>query len=122
MIWLNVTVRFIVELLGLGFVAYWGFNVSDQLVVRLAVGIGAAAAFAVVWGLFLAPTATRGLTTRQKTILGTIVLLIAAAAVAVAGQPTVAVVYAVVVILNAAALLILGDRVARSLDRFGRSG
>jgi hypothetical protein len=121
-VWLNLTVRFIVELLAVGFVGYWGFNASDDTLLRLALGIGAAVAFAVVWGLFLAPTATRGLTTRQKNILGTILLLVAAAAVAAAGQPAIAVVYAVVVILNAAALLILGDRVTSSLDRFGRPG
>jgi hypothetical protein len=121
-VWFNLTVRFVVELLAVGFVGYWGFNASNDTLVRLALGIGAAVAFAVVWGLFLAPTSRRGLTTPQKNVLGTILLLVAAGALAIAGQPAVAAIYAVVVILNAAALLVLGDRVTSSLDRFGRPG
>ena len=120
MVWVNLAVRFVVELLGMAFVGYWGFNLSDDLLVGLALGIGAAVAFAVVWGLFLAPNANRGLTTRQRNILGTIVLLVAAAALAAAGQPTLAAVYAVVVIVNAGLLLALGDRVERSLTRIER--
>jgi hypothetical protein len=114
-VWLNLAVRFVVELLGVGFVGYWGFTASDDMLTAALLGIGAVIIFAVVWGLFLAPNATRGLNRTQKNVIGTLVLLVAAAALALAGQPVIASVYAVVVVVNAIVLLRLGDDVDRSL-------
>ncbi len=122
MVLANLAVRFVVELLGVGFVGYWGLSASDETIIRLVLGIGAVAVFAVVWGLFLAPNAHSGLTTVQKDILGTVVLLISAGALVVAGQPTAGLVYAAVVIVNAGFLFLLRDDVARSLASFGPRG
>ena len=119
MVWLNLAVRLIVELLGVVFVGYWGLTASDDTAIGIVLGVGAVVAFAVVWGLFLAPTASRGLTKRQKDVIGTIVLLVAAVALALAGQPLAALVYAIVVLVNAAVLWLLGDRVERSLTGLG---
>jgi hypothetical protein len=119
MVWLNLAVRLIVELLGVVFVGYWGLNAADDTVTRLVLGIGAVVVFAVVWGLFLAPTANRGLSKRQKDVIGTIVLLVAGGALAIAGQPLIAVAYAIVVLANAVALWLLGDRVDRSMSELG---
>jgi hypothetical protein len=119
MVWLNLAVRLIVELLGVVFVGYWGLNASDDTATGLVLGIGAVIAFAVGWGLFLAPTATRGLSKGQKDVIGTIVLLVAAGAFALGGQPMVALIYAVVVLVNAIALRLLGDRVERSMSELG---
>ncbi len=119
MVWLNLAVRLIVELLGVVFVGYWGLNASDDTATCLALGIGAVVVFAVVWGLFLAPNANRGLSNRQKDVIGTIGVLVAAGAVALSGQPTVALIYAVVVLVNAIALRLLGDRVERSMSELG---
>ena len=119
MVWLNLAVRLIVELLGVVFVGYWGLNASDDTATGLVLGIGAVVVFAVVWGLFLAPTANRGLSKGQKDVIGTIVLLVAAGALALAGQPLIAVVYAIVVLVNAVALWLLGDRVERSMSELG---
>ena len=117
--WLNLGVRLVVELLGVVFVGYWGLNATDATATGLVLGIGAVVAFAVVWGMFLAPTATRGLSKSQKDVIGTIVLLIAAGALALAGQPLAALVYAIVVLANAVALWLLGDAVDRSLTNVG---
>ena len=116
----NLAVRFFVELIGVGLVGYWGFTASDHAVVRVLLGVGAVVVFIVIWGLFLAPTASSGLSKVQKDILGTIVLLIAAGAFAAAGQPTAALVFAAVVIVNAALLFVFGDAAAESLARIGR--
>ncbi len=122
MVLANLAMQFIVELLGVAFVGYWGFTASDDAIIRLILAIGAMAGFAVAWGLFLAPAAGGGLTTVQKEVLGTIVLLISAGALAMAGQPTAALGYAAVVLANAALLFALGDDVARSLSSFGPRG
>ena len=122
MVLANLAVRFIVELLGLAFVGYCGFMTSGDTVVRVVLGIGAIAVFAVAWGLFLAPNATTGLTRVQKDTIGTIVLLVAAVALAAAGQPTAAVAYAAVVVANAGLLLLLADDVVRLTTSFGPRG
>lgn len=122
MVFANLAVRFFVELLGVGSVGYWGCTASDDTIIRLVVAIAAVAGFAVMWSLFLAPNARRGLTTVQKNGLGTIVLLISAGALALAGQPTAALAYAAVVIVNAAFLFLLRDAVARSVSSFGPRG
>jgi len=119
-VWLNVAIRFVVELLGVVFVGYWGFSASDTVITGALLGVGAVIIFAVVWGAFLAPTAGRGLSRTQKNFFGTLVLLVAAGALALAGQATVALVYAVVVVVNAVILWRLGDDVDRSVAGLGR--
>ena len=97
--------RLVVELLGVGFVAYWGFTAADDLPTRIALAAGAAAVFVALWGRFLAPRATSGLTRPQKDVLGTAVLLLSAGALAAAGRPAAGLLYATVVLLNAVLLL-----------------
>ena len=79
--------RLVVELLGFVFVAYWGCTAADDLPTRIALAAGAAAVFVALWGRFLAPRATSGLTRPQKDVLGTAVLLLSAGALAAAGRP-----------------------------------
>ena len=116
----NLAVRLIVELIGVGFVGYWGITASDNPIVRVLLGVGAVVVFIVIWGLFLAPMASRGLSKVQKDVLGTIALLVAAGAFAVAGQPTAALVFAAVVLINAGLLFVIGDAATKSLGRIGR--
>jgi Protein of unknown function (DUF2568) len=110
----NLGLRFIVELLGVAFVGFWGFRAADHPVARVALSVGAMAVFVAVWGRFLAPAATSGLTKVQKDVAGTVVLLFAAGALAAAGQPATGLLYAGVVLLNAALLLVLGGDASRS--------
>ena len=119
MVWLNIAIRFVVELLGVAFVGYWGFNASADTLVGALLGVGAVIVFAVVWGAFLAPTASRGLSRTQKNVFGTLVLLVAAFALSIAGQPTLAQVYAVVVVVNAVILWRLSDDVDLSVAGSG---
>jgi Protein of unknown function (DUF2568) len=105
----NLALKFLLEVVGLASVAYWAFTIADQLPARLVLAVTAAALFIGVWGVFLAPTASSGLSQAQKNVLGGLVLLIAAAALGAAGQSTAALVYGAAVIVNAGLLLVLGD-------------
>ena len=116
----NLAVRFLVELVGVAFIGYWGFTASDNTFVRVLLGAGAVVVFVVIWGAFLAPNASSGLSTAQKNVLGTLVLLIAAGAFAAAGQPAAALVFAVVVLINAALLFVLGGAALESVAKIGR--
>ena len=117
---LNVGIRFVVELLAVGLFAYWAWTTTGPGLIGWVFAGLAVAVFAIVWGLFLAPRANRGLSWTQKEILGTLVLLLAAAALAATGQATAAAVYAVVVLVNAVALFALRDDVAHAFDDVGR--
>lgn len=115
----NVAARFVLELAGLACVGWWGATASDTMIVRVLLAVGGVAVFAVIWGRFLAPTANSGLDRRQKNIVGTLVLLVAAGTLAAAGQAALALVYAVLIVVNAGFILVLGDQVDRTLERWG---
>ena len=53
----NLLVRFLLELLALGALCYWGFTSVENIVARVILGVGAPLLAAVVWGLFVAPKA-----------------------------------------------------------------
>jgi hypothetical protein len=103
----TLAVRFLVEVIGIGAVAYWGFQAVDGFG-RIALGIGAAVAFIVLWSLVIAPKATNPLTQPQRDLIGTAQLLLAAGALAAAGQPGLAVAFAAVVLVDWLILVVLG--------------
>ncbi len=105
---LNLAVRFIAELLAVGFVAAWGYSLATNQVARVAMALVAAALLVTAWGTILAPRARSGLTGPQRTAIGTLVLLAAAGGLAVVGQPVAAAAFSAVVVVNAAALLATG--------------
>ena len=118
----NLAVRFIVELVGVGFVAFWAYNASTDGLLRIVFAAVAVLAFVGVWGVFLSPRSTSGLSRAQKNVLGTVVLLVAAGLLAVAGQPAVAFAFAVVVVINMVLLFVLDDASERALRGFERRG
>ena len=103
----TLAVRFLIEVIGIGAVGYWGFQAVDGTG-RVALGLGAALALIVVWALVVAPKATNPLTQTQRDLIGTGLLLIAAAALAMAGQPAIALAFAVVVVIDWLILVVLG--------------
>jgi MFS superfamily sulfate permease-like transporter len=58
---LNLAFRFILELLVLVALFLWGLQLSGSLPLQLVAGLGAPALVMTVWGLFVAPKATRRL-------------------------------------------------------------
>lgn len=106
----NLALRFLVELLALGFFGYGVFGtVSGPW--RFVLGALAVVAVAVVWAFLFAPTAKSGLSKAQKDLFGTVVLLLAAGVLALAGQVAGAATYAVIVLANVALLFLLRTEV-----------
>ena len=58
---LNLAFRFVLELLALVALFLFGWSLSDSLWVQLILGLGLPAIVMVVWGLFVAPKASRRL-------------------------------------------------------------
>lgn len=63
---LNLVFRFILELVVLVALFLWGVSVSGELFVELVLGLGAALAAIAVWGVFVAPKASRRLPDPQR--------------------------------------------------------
>jgi hypothetical protein len=70
---LNLVFRFVLELVVLVALFLWGVSVSDELIVQVILGLGAPALAMAVWGLFVAPRASRRLPDPQRLALEIVV-------------------------------------------------
>jgi len=84
---INLLLRFLLELGLLVAFGYWGFTTGELMIVKIGLGIGAPLLFAVIWGLFLAPKASRRLHEPWRLILELVIFGLAIAALYGAGQP-----------------------------------
>jgi len=66
---LNLVLRFVLEMVVLVALFMWGMSLSDDLPVQLLAGLGAPALAMTLWGLFVAPKATRRLDDPSRLIL-----------------------------------------------------
>jgi hypothetical protein len=63
---LNLVFRFVLELVVLVALFLWGVSVSGEFIVQVVLGVGAPALAVAVWGLFVAPKASRRLPDPQR--------------------------------------------------------
>jgi hypothetical protein len=83
---LNIALSFVLEIAMLAAYAHWGYHaVTGPL--RWLLAIAAPLLAAVVWGLFLAPKATRRLGSAAGIIVSTVLFLLAGLALFASGQP-----------------------------------
>ncbi|AYF73442.1 DUF2568 domain-containing protein [Nocardia yunnanensis] len=54
----NLTLAFVLELIAVGALAYWGVRTGRGRIARVLLGVGLAVAAMTLWGLFAAPQAT----------------------------------------------------------------
>src|SRR4051812_6478209 len=104
----NLALRFALELFGIGALAYRGFT-ANSVVPPVVLGVGAALGLIVVWSLVAAPKARNPLPQRQRSRIGTGLLLGTAVALGTAGQPGIAFVFGAAVIANQAMLILFGE-------------
>ena len=97
--WGNLLLAFLVELVALGIFAWWGWAESGDTAVRIMLAVGLPVVAAVVWGLFAAPTASRG-TPVVRAVVKVVVFALAGAGLWSLGHPLLAVVFVVVVAAN----------------------
>ena len=96
---LNLGLRFVLELCMLVALGVWGF--SENIVL----GIAAPLAAAVVWGLWIAPKASRGSAIRRASSVELLLFGAAGAALAAAGHPLAAAVFLAAVVLSEVLML-----------------
>ena len=104
----NLALRFLLELCLLAAVSYWGSQSGSNAVVDVVLAIAAPVAVGVVWGVFLAPKASRRLPLPGRWLLELAVLGLAVAALAAAGSPLLGAILAAAALLNALLLHIWG--------------
>ena len=98
----NEGLAFLLELLALGGLAWWGADAGGGLAASILLGAGAPVVAAVAWGLFAAPRARVRLPLAGVLAVKVIVFGLAAVAVAAIGRPGSAIAFAVVVVINTA--------------------
>jgi len=110
-----LAIRFIVELLGIVAVAYWGWQTGPEGIGRILLAVGAAVALIVVWAFVVAPNAENPLNQQVRDIIGTVLLLVAAGGLAAAGQPRLAIVFAAFIVIDWLAMVVIGPDASQAL-------
>jgi hypothetical protein len=82
-----LALRFLLELLLLAALAFCGFHAADSLALRLLAGLGAPAAAALLWGLFISPNRRFELGRIPRLLLELALFALAAAALWQLGRP-----------------------------------
>jgi len=82
-----LALRFLLELALLAALALWGFHAGDALALRLLAGLGAPAAAALLWGLFISPNRRIELGRIPRLLLELAMFALAAAALWQLGRP-----------------------------------
>ena len=105
----NLAAAFLLELCALAALTYWGAQVGDGALAKIALGGGALLLTAVVWGLFIAPKAVVTAPAPLKLALKLLVFALAVASLVVVGRPAWAWVLGLAVAVNLALLRVLAQ-------------
>ncbi|WMT43557.1 YrdB family protein [Paenibacillus sp. D2_2] len=55
---INLTLRFLLELMILFSLGYWGFHFDSEIIIQIVLGIGLPLITAIIWGKIISPKAT----------------------------------------------------------------
>ena len=103
---LNLLIRFLLEICILLIFGYWGFRVGSQGFLKVLLGIGAPAAFAVIWGTFLAPKAAWRLSQPWLLILEVTIFGLTTWALYSTGKTALAATFGLIYVINKILMLI----------------
>jgi hypothetical protein len=98
--YVNIALRFLLELCALGALGYWGFHTGNGTILKMVLGIGAPLMMAVIWGAFGSPKAMVKLSVPWHLLFESIVFAIPAVALYFAGKHTLAWIYGISVVIN----------------------
>jgi hypothetical protein len=99
----NEALAFLVEIVALGLLAYWGIWIGSGAITKILLAIALPLAAAVLWALFAAPRARFTVPLVLQLAVKTAVFGAATAALATTGHPMWAVLFAAVAVVNTAA-------------------
>ncbi|MGG4345876.1 YrdB family protein [Paenibacillus lautus] len=97
---LNLAIRFILELILLFSIGYWGFHYDTGLMVQVVLGIGLPLLAAVIWGMTISPKARIKLPLAVVLLIEILIFATATACLIASGFVTFAIVFALVALAN----------------------
>lgn len=104
---LNLGLAFLLELLALAALCFWGFHIGSSVAVHIIAGIGMPLAAAILWALFAAAGGPKfDVPVWFKIFIKSLVYAAATIGLIVTGHPTLAIVFAAAVIVNASLIRI----------------
>jgi hypothetical protein len=117
----HLAIRFILELAALVGAGVVGATAGAPPF-GLAGAVAAVAAFAVVWGLWIAPRARFALAPTLRLLIGTLLMLAVAVGLVLVAQPTAGEVLIAAILANAVLLLVTGNVDPAQAAAIGRGG
>jgi hypothetical protein len=102
----NLALAFVLELCALAAFAWWGYQVGQGSLAKIALAIAAPLLVAVFWGLFVAPRAVFTLSTFWRSTLAMIIFAAATIALYATGQTALAWIFLIVAVLNRILLVV----------------
>ncbi|MGO4538296.1 YrdB family protein [Paenibacillus sp. 2TAB19] len=102
---LNLSLRFLLEIVIMIALCYWGFHLEAPLWLKLIVGLGVPVSAAYVWGKIISPKATVKLPLYGVLAVETIIFGLAIAALFELGHGTFAIIFGIVAIINRTIIL-----------------
>lgn len=104
---LNLGLAFLLELLALAALCFWGFHIGSSTAIHIVLGIALPVVAAVLWGLFAAGGGPKYTTPPWfKIFIKALVYGAATVGLFVTGHPVLAIVFAALVIVNTALIRI----------------
>jgi Protein of unknown function (DUF2568) len=103
---INAGLAFILELVMLASLGYWGFYGEKSVLAKWVLGIGLPVLTAVVWGIFLAPRAMYRLGNISGNLLSLILFLSAATTLFYTGHTLLAIIFAATAVINRVLILL----------------
>lgn len=110
---LALTLRFLLELVAIVAVGWWGFALDAPATLRVAAGIAIPLAVIVLWGAVVAPRARFAVPDWLRAAAEAVVWAAAVAALVAVGAPGLAVAFAVLVVADRLALRATAGRPSR---------
>ena len=97
---INLGIRFLLEIMVLVILGYWGFHVSQGTIIKILLGIGTPLLAAVIWGMFGAPKAPYVLSGFSFLILEIVIFGLPAVALFNTEKQSLALLYGLIVVVN----------------------
>jgi hypothetical protein len=107
---INLAFRFILEMIVLVAMFLFGMSLSDELLIGLVLGVGLAAVVMTVWGLFVAPKASRRLPDPTRLAVESVVFFIGVLALGFAVSWLLAIMFGLAVLISLTLMFFWGQR------------
>jgi hypothetical protein len=106
----NLAFRFVLEMIVLVALILWGFAMSDDLLVQLLLAVGSVVIVMAVWGLFVAPKASRRLADPPRLAVEVVIFFIGVLALGLATNWWLAIMFGMAVFINLGLMFYWGQR------------